>query len=243
MHVHGALRPSGRARGVDDHEGILGTRILPVDQWRSAAAHHLAPRHVTLAPRIGAAQPLRDDDRPHARDAVGGQVGGLLHRHHRAPAMEAVGADEHGRIAVAQPAGDRLRAVAGEDRGVDRAERPEREHGDDALDAHRKEHRDPVSRSDADRAQPGREPSHIRPQLAVRAPVHPPVLALGDEREAPLVAVGTERRRSSSGRRSTTWTMAGPSSRPSPASTARSRPTRGPDRPRARSAPGRRSPR
>ena len=78
-------------------------------------------------------------------------VGGRLHRHRLAAPREAVGGDQQRGLAVGEAAGDRIGAVAGEDRDVDRAELADGEDRDHRLGDHRQEDADPVAAPDAQR--------------------------------------------------------------------------------------------
>src|ERR1700730_4487036 len=62
------------------------------------------------------------EDVADARSRGDGLVGSLLHRHHLAPPVEAVGANEDGRLGVVQPARNRGGAVAAEERQHDGTE-------------------------------------------------------------------------------------------------------------------------
>ena len=109
-------------------------------------------------------------------------VGGALERHRLAAPGEGVRGDQQARPAAVQPRGHRLRAVAGEARGVDRPDAHHRERRDHRLRAHRQQDADGVARPNAETLERVGEPAHLRAELAVAQRPHRPVLGLGDDR-------------------------------------------------------------
>ena len=111
--VDRALRPAGRARGVDQHVRRLGVgrrrgrRRRARRPTRSRRVDRLVPPAVALrgstARRRAIAEPPDDDDPADRRRQRDGLVGDRLHRDDRAAAEEPVGGDEDARLAVAQP--------------------------------------------------------------------------------------------------------------------------------------------
>ncbi len=117
-------------------------------------------------------------------------VGDDLQRHPRPAAEEAVRGDQHRRLAVGEAGRDGRRAVAAEDRRVDRLQPAERQHRDDRLDEHRQQDPDAVARSYAVGTEPSRGGLDRRRELRVRQPTDLAVLALPDKRIAVRVARG-----------------------------------------------------
>ena len=103
LREHRALRPARRAGRVDDE-----ARAVKLDGQRGAGvrlpADQLVPPGIApLGPRNLAPEPLVDDHVLDRRRCGHGLVGGLLHPHDLAAAVEAVGRDERLRLAVLQP--------------------------------------------------------------------------------------------------------------------------------------------
>ena len=144
----------------------------------------LGPEHV--APALGIVPPhaSHDDHRVDARHGIGRRVSGLLHVDDLPPSVEAIRGDEHLRLRVAQPAGDRVGGVAGEDRDEHRADRADREHGDSALDHEWHEDRDAVALFHAERAKPGPDTRDLPRELRERQAPDRTLLALADDRDA-----------------------------------------------------------
>ena len=166
VHVDRALRPAGRARGVDEHVGRLGVD-LAADRRRRLALDRIVPPRVTTG-RPGRVERLarapdhqHPPDRRRRRDRL---VGDGLERDPRSAAQEAVGGDQHRRLAVGEARRDGRRAVAAEDRRVDGLQPAERQHGDDRLDQHRQQDPDPVARPDAVGAQAAAPPPRPPPR-------------------------------------------------------------------------------
>src|SRR6202008_2726497 len=95
---------------------------------------------------------------------------------------------EDRRLAVPQPGSNGRRAVAGEDRRVDRADPPEGERRDDGLDEHRQEDPDPITRADAGGPEHPRRGDDMLEQRGIRQPAGLAVLALPGEGLARRVA-------------------------------------------------------
>ena len=125
--------------------------------------------HQTSRPAVhgtvltGAAQ---DEARPDARRLGHRLVGDRLHGHRLAAAEGAVGGDEQGRLAVAQPRAERLRSETGEHRQEDGAELAQREHRGHRFRQHRHEDPDAVPALDAELAQGVRQAVRLQLQLA-----------------------------------------------------------------------------
>ncbi len=88
VHVHGALGPAGRARGVAEQDRMLALdRRRPPDA-RSIGDEIVVPDVAALLPRHVHTEPAEDDDVPERRRLGGGPVGGLLRRRRGARAAE-----------------------------------------------------------------------------------------------------------------------------------------------------------
>ncbi len=129
-------------------------------------------------------QPRNDNDEADARRAVHGRVRRFLHLYHLPAPQEAVGRDEHARIAVAQPAGDRVTRVAREDGRVDRADRGHGERGDGALGRQWQKDSHAITGFDPECAEAGGAAPHRGVQLAVGESPRRALLALEDDRRA-----------------------------------------------------------
>src|SRR5205823_6873280 len=161
---------------------------------------------VAAAFRIRPAHAIDDDHGPDGWRAVRRLVGDLLHLDNLTATVEAVGADEDLRLGIAQPTGDRLRAVAGEDgyeHGPDRSDREDRHR---ALHGQREEDGDAIAVLPAERPQPGGEARDLIGELAVGERADRALLCLGDYSDA--VAVVAQ------GRRDVVHPPAGPPGRP-----------------------------
>ena len=114
---------------------------------------------------------------------LGGRcVGGLLHRHDLAAPVEAVGGDEDLRAAILQARGDRVGAVAGEDRDEDRAELAAGQRRRDDLRDHRHEDADAIALADAEAGERVGGLVGEGEQLGVGVAPDLAVLALPDQR-------------------------------------------------------------
>ena len=183
VHVHRALRAARGAGGVDDHERVVGIGSRRFQRFIRGRCHRRVPPDIALrAPGHVATRAPDHETALNRRRRGKRSVCGCLHRHRLATTREAVGGDEQRCLAVGEPAGDRIGAVAGEDRDVDRPQLAGGEHGNHRLGNHGEEDPDPV-------APPHPEPRHgarraiDRPaQLRAREVPHLAVLALPDER-------------------------------------------------------------
>ncbi len=148
VHVQRALGFAGRARRVDDHQGVLGVQLLGASAVGVVLQEHLPDLVASVRPRNLPHHPPVDDHLLHRWAADQGAVSGLLHGHYLAAAVEAVRADQHLRLTVAQTRRDRLRAVAREQWNDDRPDFRRREHGNRNLGTHRHEDSDAVALPD-----------------------------------------------------------------------------------------------
>jgi hypothetical protein len=151
--VQQPLRLAGRARRVQDVEGVLGVDRLGLDDLVLRLVHRLVPPDV-------AARPHRDPLQIH--DAVDDQhvldrrapferlVGVVLEWHDAAAAPAAVGGDDHLRLAVEDPVAQRLGAEPAEDDRVRRSDPGAGEHRDRQLRDHPEVDRDAVALLDAE---------------------------------------------------------------------------------------------
>ena len=169
LHVHGALRPAGRARGVREQVSRLAVdldgldravaardELVPVDV---AACHH---RHVV------ASEPSPDDGVRHGRRVPERLVRGLLHLDGPAAAKRPVGRDQELRSRVREAGRDGGRGEAGEDRHLHGAEVRHGVRGDRRLRRHRQVDPDRVACADPERGQALREPVDLARQLRAR---------------------------------------------------------------------------
>ena len=126
-------------------------------------------------------------DDQHSTDGRRGghrRIGDRLQPDPRAAPEEAVGGDQHRRLAIGQARGDRRRPIAREDRRVDRLEPSEREDGDHGFDQHREQDPDSVAGPDAVGVQPARGGLDRRRQLGVGQLANGAVLAFPGDRSA-----------------------------------------------------------
>ncbi len=190
--VQRPLGPAGGARGVDDHERVVRVGGHRVQGLRRGRCHGSVPPDVApLVPaHLGAGVP-HDQASGHGGRMSQRLVSGRLHGHRLAATREAVGGDEQGGLAVGEPAGDRIGPVAGEDRGVDRAELADGKDRDHRLRDHGQEDADPVPPPHAQLGDRARRPVHRPAQLGTGEAADLAVLALPDERQL----VGSLRRR------------------------------------------------
>src|SRR5207249_2024145 len=86
-------------------------RIAVGEIEHRADVRDIRPGDVAAAFRIRPAHAIDDDHGPDGWRAVRRLVGDLLHLDNLTATVEAVGADEDLRLGIAQPTGDRLRAV------------------------------------------------------------------------------------------------------------------------------------
>ena len=196
VHVDRALRPTGRARRVDEHVRCLGVGGFVVARRRAARGFpwcRLVPPSVAaLDPRSRdrLAGPPNDD---HPSNRGGGFYRFIRHgfqRHPGAATQEGVGGDEGRRVAVGEAGGDRRRRVAGEDRRIDGAKPPKGQHGHDRLHEHRQQDADPVTGANPERVKAPRGPLDGLLQLAVGQCSNSPVLGLPDEGPAVGISCG-----------------------------------------------------
>ena len=166
-----------RALGGDVRDGLVPPEVAPG-----------SPRNLAAEPPV--------DDHVLDRRAGGHRlVGGLLHRRHLAAAVEAVGGDQHLRLAVLKPRGDGPGAVAREARRVDSADPHDRERRDRCLRGHRQEDADAVALADAEALERVRQARDLARQLCVRQRARLAVVALPDDRRlsaAPGVDVAVD---------------------------------------------------
>ena len=157
MDVDGALRPTGRARGVDDHVRRLGVAVRCGPFVRSGAfvrlvlgvrpqdVAPLCPRHVERVASAG-----HDEHALHRRRGLDCGVRDRLEIDPCPAAQEPIRGDEQLRLAVGEARRDRRGAVAREDRREDRPDAADGQHRDDGLDQHRQQDPDPVALGDAE---------------------------------------------------------------------------------------------
>ena len=181
--VDRSLRPPGRARGVDNHVRVIGRGRLGRAVARGVRDGFVPPDVALRRERDVLSRVPEDEAASHARGGGDRLVGNPLHRHRFAPAVRAIGRDQHRRFAVAEPGGDRLRAESGEHRQVDRAELAASEGRDRRLRQHRQEDADPVPFADTERPQGIRETVRLDRQLTVGQLADRPVVPLPDQRE------------------------------------------------------------
>ena len=191
VHVLRALRFAGRARGVDDHEWVLGGGVGDVEH--RPGMRDVRPGNVAAALGKRPAHAIDDDHGAYGWCAVRRLVRDLLHLHDLPASIEAIGADEDRRLGIAQPAGDGLRAVSREDRDEDSADRADREDRHRALHGQWKEDRDAVAMLHPKGAQPGGEARDLVRELAVCERADGALLALRDDRDT--IAVVSQGRR------------------------------------------------
>src|SRR5207247_11105234 len=157
------------------------------DTEHRADVRDIRPGDVAAAFRIRPAHAIDDDHGPDGWRAVRRLVGDLLHLDDLTAPVEPVGADEDLRLGIAQPTGDRLRAVPRKDRyehGADRADREDRHR---ALHAQREEAGDAIAVLHAERPQSGGEARDLVSELAVRERADRALLGLGDDSDAVAV--------------------------------------------------------
>ena len=167
VHVHGALGPAGRARGVGEHERVLG-----LDRRRSPCAG--APVEQLVPPDVAALLPLdrlpgvaHDDDVAHPRRAGDRLVRRGLGGHGTSLAQEGVDRDQRDSARVLQPAGDGRGREAREDRHDHRTDRSGRVVGDRDLGRHRHEQRDRIAAPHPERLQALRAAGDLAGQVGV----------------------------------------------------------------------------
>ena len=145
--VHDALRLAGRARRVEQEQQLLAVHRLGRAARRrrrrrgrgtsgrgpSTISTSLPPRRTTTTCSIVGRRRQR-------------LVGGRLEREHLAPAVAAVGGDQHLGLGVVDAVGQRLRREAAEHDAVGGADAGAGEHRDDRLGDHRQVDVDPVAR-------------------------------------------------------------------------------------------------
>src|SRR5207248_4075438 len=117
--VDGAVGPARGPRGVDDHPRVLGVQAGGRHLVGLVFDEHVPGLVAAVGPGDVAADPALHDA---VLDRLGVDqraVGHLLHRHHLAATVEAVGADQHLGLTVVEPAADGPGPVAAEERDVD----------------------------------------------------------------------------------------------------------------------------
>ena len=166
--VHDALRDAGRSRRIHDEQRGVERHAYEVE--RGAGAAEVAVMH-------GVRQ-VRDAGRladvwNHHHPLHGWQL--LEHAADRRERVDglavveiAVGGEEHARRHLAEAVEHAVDAEVGRARRPRRAEARRREHRHDRLRQVRHEAGDPVTRADAELAQPVGDACHFRAQLAVR---------------------------------------------------------------------------
>ena len=150
-----ALRPAGRARRVDDHVRRLGVGLRGLASSGTTDGSAIA----SVPPAIPALRPghvlrsggLRGGARPARVLTVGACGDGFVRGRASAARRRRAGRKPSAVTsklapAVVEPARDRRRRVAGEDRHVDRAQPAQREDGDHRLGQQRQEDADAVAR-------------------------------------------------------------------------------------------------
>ena len=187
VHVDGALGPSGRARGVGEHE-----RVLALDRGCAprpgAPGHQLVPPDVApFLPGYGLTGVADHDDRAHARRASGGLVGSRLGGHGASAAHEGVDRDQRDRARVLEAACDRARREAREDRHHERADRRHRVVRDHDLGRHRHEQCDRVAAAYAELLQALGAARDLARQLRIGERARAALLVLADDRLDPGV--------------------------------------------------------
>ncbi len=165
--VQHALRLSGRARGVEDEQRVLGVHVLA----RALAGHDLRGLVVVdVAHRIHLdlrAGPPHHDHMIDAADFGDRRIGVGLERHLAAAAQAFVGRDDDVRLAVLDAAGERIGREAAEHHRMDRADARAGEHRVRGLRDHRHVDGDAVALRDVAVAQDVGHPAHLVVQLLI----------------------------------------------------------------------------
>ncbi len=175
LRVAARRRRAGRGR----HPGlVLGDMAPPL-------VPAVGPRH----PQVAAGSADDEDvlDRRHRGDRG---VGDRLEVHPGAAPEEPVGGDQELRPAVLEPARDRRRGIAREDRREDGPEPTDRQDRDDRLREHRQQDPDPIALPDPEVGEPPRRRPDGAGQRPVRELASRAVLALPDDGDAIGIACG-----------------------------------------------------
>ncbi len=190
--VQDALGLAGRPGGVHDVERVLGVVHLglvlggrPVD--------HVVPPHVAgfVPLDVLAGTPDHQDLVDLLALLLGlpdRLVDGRLERRRGAAPVAAVRGDDHLRLAVGHPVGERVGGEAAEDDGVRRADPGAGQHRDHGLGDHRQVDRDPVTLGDAELGERVGGLADLVLEVGVRQ-VAGVVLGLADPVQGDLVAV------------------------------------------------------
>ncbi len=135
---------------------------------RIGALHQLVVPVVATFDHGDVVAPTLDDDDVLDRRRVGHcVVGGGLQREHLAAPVAAVGGDQHGRLGVGDPVGERLRREAAEHDAVGGTDAGAGEHRDGHLGDHRHVDVDAVALGDTEALEHVGEPLHVVEELGV----------------------------------------------------------------------------
>ncbi len=158
---------AGRARGVEDKEGILGAHLLRRTVARDRRGGLVIPDVAALDPTDIAAGMAHDDDRRDRWTVHQRRIGVGLERYLAAAAQPLVGGDQNVRIAVLDAAHQAVRREAAEDHRMDGADTRAGEHRVSDLGDHWQVDGDAVAPLDAARLQDVGEAADILVQLGI----------------------------------------------------------------------------
>ena len=136
MRMHRALRTTGGAGRIDDHQRVVGGCSLRVS-FGNLPRDELVPGPVASGlQRDLQANPRQHDDVPDRRAVRAGLVGNRLHRDWLSTTPESIGGKDDARVRIAQTRGHGVCTVSREKRKDQCANLDRREEGDDQLRAH-----------------------------------------------------------------------------------------------------------
>ena len=181
--VHGALGPSGGARGVQQHQGLIRRHRLR-GHAVAVGSHDLVPRNLPIILTRRVDPRAVDDHQPlQLRQAVGRLGGDGQHRDRAPPANGGVGGDQDLGVGIGESLTDRLGPKAGEEWDGDGAQLGAGQQGDRILDDQRQIEANGDASGDANRVKSGGGPLHGILELRIGQPSGCSALGLADQRK------------------------------------------------------------
>ncbi len=165
--VQHALGLSGRSGGVENEQRIFRAHGLAGAVRRHLFALNLIGEVTTLLHQHTRAGAPDHQHVGHIRALQQGQIDVLLQRHDTAAAQTLVGGDDEGRLAVLNPAGDRVGGEAAENHAVHGPDAGAGQHGVGRLGDHWHVDGDPVALLHAARLEHIGHAAHLGMHLAV----------------------------------------------------------------------------